>query len=111
MLSDKTAPDTKIVLTKFHNHHGESDARLERTKSILVNDVVPSKPPAWPLRILTFLFLFNAPDRHMREIGNIFVDEVVYGKYFEKLMADLIAYWKDFALTVSFLHSRYRPKR
>ena len=83
--------------TRFLNFHGEANARLERNFSVYGDPVYPRT-----LFIKTFsLFLFSAPDIHLKTLQNNWVDDTMHQSVWQGAMNKLGEGWNAFVLAVS----------
>lgn len=81
---------------KFLHFHGQNGARLCRDQSLY--NTGPSKRSL----LITILspILFNAPDVHLRALGDIWVDDIIGHVPWTDFMTKLTNDWKEFTLYV-----------
>lgn len=83
--------------TRFLDFHGEANARLERNFSVYGEPIYPRT-----LFIKIFsLFLFSAPDVHLRTLQSNWVDGIIHGSVRQEIMKKLSEGWDAFVLAVS----------
>jgi hypothetical protein len=82
---------------RFLHFHGQKTSRQNRHKSIYEGD-------GHERTILIWLFspmLFFLPDVHLRELTNVWADELVIEEIWKNFMGTLVSEWVEFVLYVS----------
>ena len=83
--------------TRFLNFHGEPNARRQRNVSVHGDPIYRRT-----LFIKTFsLFLFSAPDIHLKTLQNYWVDGIMHRSMWQETMKKLGEGWDAFVLAVS----------
>ena len=83
--------------TKFLNFYGQPEARLNRDDSVYGH---------WTNRRTLFIksisiFLFLAPDFHLRNLQKMWVDGIMHKAVWEESMKKVTDEWREFILYVS----------
>lgn len=86
-----------VARDRFLHFYGQHGARLSRQQSVHGK---MKNPRTIVIKIFS-PFLFFAPDIHLRELQNIFVDEIFYRKSWRAFIEALEKGWNDFILYVS----------
>ncbi|KAI0035427.1 hypothetical protein K488DRAFT_43208, partial [Vararia minispora EC-137] len=79
---------------RFVHHHGQRCARLERTQSILRQGPADS---SWLMRTFSLAF-FLAPNAHLRDIRNVYVDGIILAPTWKRHIQKLQEEWQEFVL-------------
>ncbi|KAJ7500743.1 hypothetical protein B0H11DRAFT_2225139 [Mycena galericulata] len=87
-----------FALERVNHLHGEYAARLDRRKS-----VYGASPKRRYWMVLLSPLLFNAPNRHLRDLRAIFMDELVSQLSWKRLMEKVLSEWQDMTLYGSLI--------
>ncbi|KAJ7439702.1 hypothetical protein B0H11DRAFT_2354990 [Mycena galericulata] len=87
-----------FALERVNHLHGEYAARLDRRKS-----VYGASPKRHYWMVLLSPLLFNAPNRHLRDLRAIFMDELVSQLSWKRLMEKVLLEWQDMTLYGSLI--------
>ena len=82
---------------KFFDFNGQPEARLNRDDSIYGH---PTNRRTWFIKSIS-IFLFSAPDVHLENLQNMYVDGLMYMLVWEELLKKVTDEWQDFILYVS----------
>ncbi|KAF8884897.1 hypothetical protein CPB84DRAFT_1788800 [Gymnopilus junonius] len=80
--------------SRFLNFYGEPHARLERTFSVHGSDI---HQRTWLVKTLS-MFLFSAPDFHLRNLQDMWVDGVMNRNVWAESVKKMIDEWQEFVL-------------
>jgi hypothetical protein len=83
--------------TRFLNFYGEANARLERNASVYG---VPLHRRTMLIKTLS-LFLFSAPDFHLKTLQSMYVDGIMHRSVWEKFMDKMNDEWEEYVLLVT----------
>ena len=95
--SDKCPSNILKGIMKFLNFHGLPEARLNRDDSVYGHW---TNRRTWFIKSISIL-LFSAPDVHLRNLQNMWVDGVMHKAVWEESMKKAIDEWREFILYVS----------
>jgi hypothetical protein len=86
----------RLARWRFLYWHGQRHARLERDKTVY------DKPIRERTLLITLVspLLFLAPEVHLRELGKLWMDEVIIETVWRAFMAKLLEEWQDVVLWV-----------
>ena len=83
--------------TKFLNYHGQPEARLNRDQSV---HGTSTNQRTWFIKTIS-IFLFSAPDVHLRGLQKMWVDGIMHRSIWEVSSRKLNEEWREFTLYVS----------
>jgi hypothetical protein len=81
-------------LTKFLNFYGQPEARLNRDDSVHGHW---TNRRTWFIKSIS-LFLFSAPDVHLRNLQKMWVDGIMHKAVWEESMRKVTDEWREFIL-------------
>jgi hypothetical protein len=86
---------------RFLYFHGQRHARLLQNQTVYDEPKLPSERS----RLIRFLspLLFFAPEVHLREMKDLWTDEIIIEIAWKKFMTKLQGEWMDFVLWVGFV--------
>jgi len=82
---------------KFFNFYGLPEARLNRDDSVYGHW---TNRRTWFIKSIS-MFLFSAPDVHLRNLQKMWVDGLMHQSVWEQLMTKVTDEWREFILYVS----------
>jgi hypothetical protein len=83
--------------TRFLNFYGQPEARLNRDQSV---HGTRTNQRTWFIKALS-IFLFSAPDVHLRTLQKMWVDNMMHNAVWEASLKNLNDEWREFILYVS----------
>ena len=83
--------------TKFLNFYGQPEARLNRDQSV---HGIRTNQRTWFIKTLS-IFLFSAPDVHLRILQKMWVDGMMHKAVWEASLRKVNEEWREFTLYVS----------
>jgi hypothetical protein len=83
--------------TKFLNFYGQPEARLNRDQSV---HGTRTNQRTWFIKTIS-LFLFSAPDVHLRTLQKMWVDGIMHKAVWEASLKKVNEEWREFTLYVS----------
>ncbi|KAF8155641.1 hypothetical protein B0H34DRAFT_808691 [Crassisporium funariophilum] len=84
---------------KFYNFYGQPEARLNRDHSVYGT---ATNQRTWLIKILS-IFLFSAPDVHLRTLQKMWVDGLMHKSVWEQSMKKMNDEWQEFVLYATVL--------
>jgi hypothetical protein len=83
---------------RFLHLHGRNGARLDRDHSVHAQKL----PKSSVISTLSSLVLFSAPEVHLIELENLWVDNIVNYDSWKSFMDKLLSEWQEFMLYVRY---------